>query len=35
VDEKGKKEQLGGRTMNCGTGKGKKAKVVRIGIRNH
>jgi hypothetical protein len=30
VDEKGQK--LGGRTMDCSTGKGGKVKGVRIGI---
>jgi hypothetical protein len=32
VDEKGLKEYLGGRTMDCSTG-GWKVKRVRIGIR--
>jgi hypothetical protein len=33
VDEKGQKESLGGRTMDCSTGQGGKVKGVRIGIR--
>jgi hypothetical protein len=35
VDEKGQKEQLGGRTMDCSTGKGGKVKGVRLGIRKY
>jgi hypothetical protein len=33
VDEKGQKEKLGGRSMDCRTRKGGKVKVVKIGIR--
>jgi hypothetical protein len=33
VDEKGQKELLGGRTMDCSTGKEGKVKGIRIGIR--
>jgi hypothetical protein len=33
VDEKGEKELLEGRTMDCSTGKRGKVKGVRIGIR--
>jgi hypothetical protein len=33
VDEKGQKEDLGERTMDCCTGEGGKVKRVRIGIR--
>jgi hypothetical protein len=33
LNEKGQKEYLGGRTMDCGTGEGGKVKRVRIGIR--
>jgi hypothetical protein len=33
VDEKGQKEQLEGRTMNCSIIKGGKVKGVRVRIR--
>jgi hypothetical protein len=33
VDEKEKKEYLGGRTMDCSIRKGEKVKGVRIWIR--
>jgi hypothetical protein len=31
VEEKGQKESLGGRTMDCSIGEGGKVKRVRIG----
>jgi hypothetical protein len=33
VDEKGKKEKFGGRTMDCSIGEGGRVKRKRIGIR--
>jgi hypothetical protein len=33
VDKKGLKEKLGGRTMDCTTGEGKRVKGVTIGMR--
>jgi hypothetical protein len=33
VDEKGQKEYLGGRIMDCGTGEGGSMKRIRIGMR--
>jgi hypothetical protein len=33
VDEEGKKEYSGGRTMNCSTKEGGKVKRVSVGIR--
>jgi hypothetical protein len=33
VDEKGQKESLGERTIDCSKGKGWKVKGVRLGIR--
>jgi hypothetical protein len=33
VDEKGYKESLGGRAMDCSTRRGGKVKRIRIGIR--
>jgi hypothetical protein len=33
MNEKGQKEHLGGRIMDCSTGEGQEVKFVRIGIR--
>jgi hypothetical protein len=33
VEEKGQKEQLGGRTLDCSTREGGRVKRMRIGIR--